>query len=239
VPPRVALFATCLADQFWPEVLQATVAVLERAGCAVDFDPRQTCCGQPACNSGFAAEARSVARHFVDVFADAEHVVAPSGSCVAMVHRFADLFAGEPHQQKRCADLAHRTHELSHFLVDVLAVTDLGAHFPHHVAWHDPCHARRELHVHDQPRRLLAAVRGLHLHELHAKDSCCGFGGTFSVKYPELSTAMLDHKLADLPTEVTTLASLDSSCLMQMRGRLQRQGRNVHVLHLAEILASR
>ncbi|MFM1873242.1 MAG: hypothetical protein RL398_2664 [Planctomycetota bacterium] len=236
---RVALFATCLADQFWPEVLHATVAVLERAGCSVSFDPRQTCCGQPACNSGFAPEARTVARHFLDVFGDAEHVVAPSGSCVAMVHRFADLFAGEPHLQKKAADLAHRTYELAQFLVDVLGVTDVGAHFPHQVAWHDPCHALRELRVHDQPRKLLAAVRGLRLHELKAKESCCGFGGTFSVKFPELSTAMLDHKLDGLPDDVTALASLDGSCLMQMRGRLQRNGRNVRVLHLAEILASR
>lgn len=238
MPPRVALFATCLADQFWPETLHATVAVLRGVGCEVTFDARQTCCGQPACNSGFHDQARQVARHFLEVFADAEAVVAPSGSCVAMVHRFPELFAHDPALLPRAQQLAARTHELASFLVDVLGVTDVGAHFPHRVAWHDPCHALRELRVHDQPRRLLAAVRGLELVELAAKDACCGFGGTFSVKYPELSTAMLDHKLQQLEP-VDVLASLDSSCLMQMRGRLQRSGRSLRVLHLAEILASK
>lgn len=244
---RVALFATCLADQCWPEVLHATVAVLERAGCVVEFDPRQTCCGQPAFNSGHAAQARSVARHFVEVFERADAVVAPSGSCTAMVHRFASLFADEPAWRQRAEALAHRTFELASFLVRELGVDDLGARFPHRVAWHDACHGLRELRVRDEPRRLLRAVRGLELVELATGEGCCGFGGTFSVKFPELSTAMADHKLAALTTVggsdggggATVLASTDSSCLMQLRGRLQRQGRAVRVLHLAEILASR
>lgn len=246
---RVSLFATCLADQCWPEVLHATVAVLERAGCAVDFDPRQTCCGQPAFNSGHAAEARAIARHFVEVFERAEAVVAPSGSCTAMVHRFSALFADEPDWRRRAEALAHRTFELSAFLVRRLGVTDLGARFPHRVAWHDACHGLRELRVRDEPRRLLRAVAGLELVELATGEACCGFGGTFSVKFPELSTAMADHKLAALGASdgagavgeggALVLASIDSSCLMQLRGRLQRQGRDVAVLHLAEILASR
>ncbi len=236
---RVSLFATCLADQFWPEVLHATVAVLERVGCEVIFDPRQTCCGQPAFNSGFDRDARTVARHFLDVFDDAETVVAPSGSCTAMVHRFPSLFADDPPLHQRASSLARRTFELSAFLVRELGVTDLGARFPHRVAWHDACHGLRELHLRDEPRRLLAAVQGLQLVELRTGEACCGFGGTFSVKFPELSTAMADHKLAALGGDVDVLSSLDASCLMQLRGRLQRQGRSVRVLHLAEILSSR
>lgn len=236
---QVSLFATCLADQFWPEVLHATVTVLERAGCRVTFDPRQTCCGQPAFNSGFANDARTVARHFLDVFEAAESIVVPSGSCTAMVHRFPDLFAGEPAMQQRMHTVAHRTFELSAFLVRELGVTELGARFPHKVAWHDACHGLRELGLRDEPRKLLNAVQDLQLVELRTADACCGFGGTFSVKFPELSTAMLDHKLGALDDDVPVLSSLDSSCLMQLRGRLQRTGKDVRAVHLAEILASR
>lgn len=237
---RVALFATCLGDQLWPEVVHATVAVLERAGCTVSFDPRQTCCGQPAFNSGFQSDARTVARHFVEVFERAEAIVAPSGSCVAMVHRYPELFRDEPAWRARAEHVAHRTFELSAFLVRELHVTDLGAKLAARVAWHDACHGLRELGVHDEPRALLAAVKGLELVELRAGEACCGFGGTFSVKFPELSTAMLDHKLGGLAAQqVDVLSAVDSSCLMQIRGRLQRQGSRVRAMHLAEILASR
>lgn len=237
---RVALFATCLGDQLWPEVVHATVAVLERAGCTVSFDPRQTCCGQPAFNSGFQSDARTVARHFVEVFERAEAIVAPSGSCVAMVHRYPELFRDEPAWRARAEHVAHRTFELSAFLVRELHVTDLGAKLAARVAWHDACHGLRELGVHDEPRALLAAVKGLELVELRAGEACCGFGGTFSVKFPELSTAMLDHKLGGLAAQqVDVLSAVDSSCLMQIRGRLQRQGSKVRAMHLAEILASR
>ncbi len=236
----VALFATCLGDQLWPEVVHATVAVLERAGCRVTFDPAQTCCGQPAFNSGFQHDARSVARHFVEVFERADAVVAPSGSCVAMVHRYPELFRAEPAWHERAERLAHKTFELSAFLVRELRVTDVGARLAARVAWHDACHGLRELGVKDEPRALLRAVQGLELVDLRTGEACCGFGGTFSVKFPELSTAMLDHKLSALDQErVDVLSAVDSSCLMQIRGRLQRQGSRVRVLHLAEILASR
>lgn len=238
--PRVALFATCLGDQLWPEVVHATVAVLERAGCTVTFDPAQTCCGQPAFNSGFQNDARSVARHFVEVFERAEAIVAPSGSCVAMVHRYPDLFRDEPAWRARAEHIAHRTFELSAFLVRELHVTDLGARLPARVAWHDACHGLRELGLKDEPRALLRGVQGLQLVELRTGEACCGFGGTFAVKFPELSTAMLDHKLSALDGErVDVLSAVDSSCLMQIRGRLQRQGSRVRAMHLAEILASR
>ena len=211
---NVALFATCLGDQLWPEVVEATVAVLERAGCRVTFDPAQTCCAQPAFNSGYHDEAKAVARRFVEIFERADAIVAPSGSCTAMVHRYPELFRDEPEWRARAEAVAHKAHELSAFLV-------------------------RELGVHDEPRRLLRAVAGLELVELRTGESCCGFGGTFAVKFPELSTAMLDHKLSGLDDRVDVLSAVDSSCLMQMRGRLQRQGSRVRAMHLAEILASR
>jgi L-lactate dehydrogenase complex protein LldE len=237
---NVALFATCLGDQLSPEVVHATVTVLERAGCSVAFDPRQTCCGQPAFNSGYWQVARGVARHFLDVFADAEVIVAPSGSCTAMVHRFVDLFRDDPELLARAEQMAHKTFELSAFLVRELGVTDLGAKLQARVGWHDACHGLRELGVKQEPRQLLAQVQGLELVELKTCESCCGFGGTFSVKLPEISTAMLDHKLDELQmTPIDVLAAVDSSCLMQIRGRLERRGSPVRTMHLAEILASR
>lgn len=237
---NVSLFATCLGDQLSPEAVHATVQVLEQAGCNVTFDPRQTCCGQPAFNSGFWREAREVARHFVDVFEPAEVIVAPSGSCTAMVHRFPDLFRDEPDMRARAERMAHRTFELSTFLVRELGVTDLGAKLNARVGWHDACHGLRELGVKQEPRQLLAHVEGLELVEQKTCESCCGFGGTFSVKSPEISTAMLDHKLHELAmTPIDVLAAVDSSCLMQIRGRLQRLGSPVRTMHLAEILASR
>jgi L-lactate dehydrogenase complex protein LldE len=237
---KVALFATCLGDQLWPEVVHATAAVLERAGCTVTFDPAQTCCGQPAFNSGFQADARTVARHFVEVFERADAIVAPSGSCVAMVHRYPDLFRAEPAWRARAEHTAHKTFELSAFLVRELKVADVGARLAARVAWHDACHGLRDLGLKHEPRALLRAVRELQLVEMRTGEACCGFGGTFAVKFPELSTAMLDHKLSALDAEqVDVLSAVDSSCLMQIRGRLQRQGSRVRVLHLAEILASR
>lgn len=237
---KVALFATCLADQLWPEVAHATVKVLERAGCTVTFDPNQTCCAQPAFNSGYWQEAKAVARQFLTVFDGAEAVVAPSGSCTAMVHRYHDLFRDEPEWRARAERVAHKTFELSAFLVRELRVTDLGASLPARVAWHDACHGLRELGLHDEPRALLRAVKGLELVDLRTGEACCGFGGTFSVKFPELSTAMLDHKLSALDAQkVDVLSAVDSSCLMQIRGRLQRQGSRVRAMHLAEILAAR
>ena len=237
---RVALFATCLGDQLWPEVVHATAAVLERAGCAVTFDPAQTCCGQPAFNSGFQSEARKVARHFVEVFERADAIVAPSGSCTAMVHRYPQLFPDEPEWKARAEAVAHKTFELSAFLVRELRVTELGASMRARVAWHDACHGLRELGLHAEPRALLAKVKGLELVELQTGETCCGFGGTFAVKFPELSTAMLEHRLRGVDGQrVDVLSAVDSSCLMQIRGRLQRLGSPVRVLHLAEILASR
>jgi len=238
VKRRVSLFVSCLVDQLRPEVGRAAVAVLEKAGCAVEFDARQTCCGQPAFNSGFRDEARGVARHFVDVFERAEHVVVPSGSCTAMIHRIPELFHDDEPLRGRAERVAERTHELSSFLVRELGLGDLGARFAGRVAWHHACHGLRELHL-GAPRSLLDHVRGLELVEPPLSDACCGFGGTFSASYPELSTAMLDPKLDRLEeAKVDAVTALDASCLMQIGTRLARRGSRIRALHLAEILAS-
>jgi len=237
---RVSLFVTCLVDQLWPSVGVATVEVLRRAGCEVSFDARQTCCGQPAFNSGWHEEARRVARALLEVY-DADRcdaVVLPSGSCTSMFHHFEQLFEGEPTMQAKAAALTARTHELASFLVDVLGVDDVGARFEGRVTWHDACHGLRELGVARQPRALLARVAGCELVEVAGHDTCCGFGGTFSVKQPELSVAMADAKLEAIEASgVDAVVSGDVSCLMQLGGRLARRGSQVRSLHLAELLA--
>ena len=183
---RVSLFGTCLVDQLWPTVGVATVAVLRQAGCGVEFDPRQTCCGQPAFNGGYRRDARTLAKRFVEVFedADTEAIVSPSGSCTAMVRHFAELFVDDGRWRARADAIAARTYELGSFLVNVLGVDDVGARFRGRVTWHDACHALRDLNVKEEPRRLIRNVRGAELVETPNAESCCGFGGTFSVKYP-------------------------------------------------------
>ncbi len=238
---RVSLFGTCLVDQLWPSVGVATVEVLRRAGCEVVFDPRQTCCGQPAFNSGYREDARVLARRFVEIFEEGaeDAIVSPSGSCTAMVHHFRDLFAGDDAWRSRAEAVASRTYELSTFLVDVLGVEDLGASYDGRVTWHDACHALRDLGVRGAPRRLIRGVRGAELVETANSDSCCGFGGTFSVKYPEISAAIVDAKIDAIERAgVRAVVSGDASCLMQIEGRLSRVGSGVRVLHLAELLAS-
>jgi L-lactate dehydrogenase complex protein LldE len=238
---RVSLFVTCLVDQLFPKVGMAMVEVLERLGYTVDFPENQTCCGQPAFNSGYRAEARAVARHFLDVFQEAEYIVTPSGSCASMAgHHFAELFQKEPETLERARALGQRVWEFSKFLVEVAGVEDVGARLEEVVTFHDGCHALRELGVRDQPRRLLARVRGLELREMQPAEECCGFGGTFSVKFAELSGAMARTKIeAILRTGARAVVSTDSSCLMQIQGALSRDGSPVRTMHLAEVLASR
>ncbi len=239
---RVSLFITCLVDQCWPGAGKACVEVLRRAGCEVLFDGRQTCCGQPASNSGYREDARRLARNMIEIFEadEADAIVSPSGSCTATVHRFADLFEDEPDWKERALHLAARTHELSKFLVRVQGVEDLGARFEGRVTWHDACHGLRELGLTDEPRRLIHKVAGAELVEHDAADSCCGFGGTFAVKSPEISVAILDEKIASIErAKVDAVVSGDVSCLMQIGGRLSRLGSTVRSLHLAELLASK
>ncbi|MFT4543467.1 MAG: L-lactate dehydrogenase complex protein LldE [Planctomycetota bacterium] len=235
---RVALFVTCLVDQFRPDVGHATVEVLQRAGCDVSFDPGQTCCGQPAFNSGYPEEAKRVAQATLTALEGAEAIVLPSGSCTAMTKHWPELFEGDTEWQERAEAVAARSHELSAFLVRVLGRTDLGARFEGRVSWHDACHGLRELGLKKEPRALLAEVAGLELHEDAEAESCCGFGGTFSVKFPELSVAMLDRKLQSLEAaQIDAVVSSDISCLMQIEGRIARRGSAIRALHIAEVLA--
>ena len=238
---RVSIFVTCLVDQLFPKVGLAMADVLERIGYSVDFREDQTCCGQPAFNSGYRDEARSVARHFLDVFAGAEYVVVPSGSCTSMIsHHFAGLFPDEPQRLEAALALSPRVWEFSRFLLDVAGVEDVGARFEQTVTYHDSCHALRELKIKSGPRRLLSHVRGLELREMDAAEECCGFGGTFSVKFAEVSGGMARTKIDSiLRTGASTVVSIDSSCLMQLQGALARGGHPVRTLHLAEVLASR
>lgn len=238
---KVSLFVTCIVDQLFPKVGMAMAEVLERLGYQVDFPEGQTCCGQPAFNSGYRAEARIVARHFLDTFAGDEPVVVPSGSCTAMVtHHFADLFQKEPETLARVHALEKRVREFSSFLTEVAGVEDVGARLDEVVTFHDGCHALRELGIKSAPRRLLAHVRGLELREMIPAEECCGFGGTFAVKFAELSGAMAATKIdAIVQTGARTVVSLDPSCLMQIQGALSRSGSDIRTMHLAEVLASR
>jgi L-lactate dehydrogenase complex protein LldE len=222
---RVALFVTCFNDTLFPETGRATVRLLERLGCEVDFPEEQTCCGQMHFNSGYAREGMELARRFERVFAGADAVVSPSASCVGMVREQAGVDAP--------------VYELSEFLTGPLGLEDVGAYYPHRVTWHPTCHSLRVLRVGDAPLRLLRAVKGIDLVELPDADECCGFGGTFAVKNADVSMAMLSDKLRSaLDTRAEVVSASDNSCLMHIGGGLSRQRAGVRVVHLAEILAS-
>lgn len=237
---RVSLFVTCVVDQLFPRVGMAMANVLERVGCRVDFPEAQTCCGQPAFNSGFRAEARQVARHFLNVFRDAEYIVVPSGSCTSMItHHFPEIFQKEPENLNAAHALESKVWEFSRFLLEVVGVSDVGARLEEVVTYHDSCHALRELKIKRGPRSLLENVRGLELREMDAAEECCGFGGTFSVKFDEVSGGMARSKIDSIVrTGAGTVVSIDSSCLMQIQGALCRAGLPIRTLHLAEVLAS-
>ncbi|MBM3739486.1 MAG: (Fe-S)-binding protein [Acidobacteria bacterium] len=239
---RVSLFVTCLVDQLFPKAGLAMADVLERAGYEVEFLEDQTCCGQPAFNSGYWGEARQVANHFLEVF---EHtsgpIVVASGSCTSMIsHHYGDIYRDDPAVLERVHRLESRVFEFSRFLLDVAGADEFGARFEHTVTYHDSCHALRELGVKHGPRRLLSKVRGLTLKEMDAAEECCGFGGTFSVKFDEVSGGMARTKIDSiLRTGADYVCSIDSSCLMQLQGALLRGGHSVRTIHLAEVLASR
>lgn len=238
-PHRVALFVTCLVDLFRPSVGFAAIKLLEDAGCTVEVPPLQVCCGQPAYNTGDRRTTRDIARQVIDACEGFEAVVVPSGSCGGMIsHHYPGLFEAEPAMKARAQKLASRTFELMAFLVDVMGVKDLKARYDGVVTYHDFCSGLRELGVKIQPRRLLASVEGLKLREMTTPEVCCGFGGTFCVKYPEISNAMVGEKSADIgATGASTLLAGDLGCLMNMAGKLQREGSAVRVRHVAEVLA--
>jgi L-lactate dehydrogenase complex protein LldE len=238
-PARVALLVTCLVDLFRPSVGFAAVALLERAGCTVEVPRAQTCCGQPAYNSGDRADAKVIARQVIETFAGYDYVVAPSGSCAGMVKiHYPELFADEPAMRARAEELAARTYELVSFLVDMRGMSDVGARWERSATYHDACSGLRELGVKAQPRLLLASVAGLELRELPGAEVCCGFGGTFCVKYPEISDKMVSDKAEDVAaTGADAVLAGDLGCLLNIAGKLSRLGHPVEVRHIAEVLA--
>ncbi len=239
---RVALFATCANDVMFPQTPKAVVALLERLGCEVVFPARQTCCGQPFTNTGYFDEAVPVVRNYVETFRDYQYVVGPSGSCVGSVrhqHEMLANHAGDAGLAREAAEVAARTYDISEFLIDVLGLTDVGAYFPHKVTYHPTCHSMRIAQVGDKPMRLLQAVRGITVLPLVDDDRCCGFGGTFAMKNPDISTAMAGDKarhVADTGAEY--LVAGDNLCLLNISGVLNRQNAGVKPIHLVEILAS-
>ena len=236
--PRVALFVTCLVDLHRPTVGFAAIRLLEEAGCQVEVPRAQTCCGQPAYNSGDRATARDLARGILDAFGGYDYIVVPSGSCGGMLrHHIPTLFDDDPNLRARAEALADRTHELVSFLTDILGLERVAAKFSGSVTYHDSCSGLRELGVKAQPRRLLAAA-GAEIREMADPEVCCGFGGTFCVKYPEISTRMVSDKADDIAaTGAETLLAGDLGCLLNMAGRLTREGKPVAVRHVAEVLA--
>ena len=239
IPHRVGLFVTCLVDLFRPAVGFAAVKLLEEAGCTVEVPALQTCCGQPAYNGGDRADAKAIARQVIAAFAGFDYVVVPSGSCGGMIKiHYPALFADEPALAEEAKALAARTYELVSFLTDVLNLTQVAASYSGTATYHDACSGLRELNVKAQPRRLLASVVGLALKEMATPEVCCGFGGTFCVKYPEISDKMVADKVADIAaTGADTLLCGDMGCLLNMAGKLSRTGKPVRVRHVAEVLA--
>ncbi|MEC9345489.1 MAG: (Fe-S)-binding protein [Pseudomonadota bacterium] len=236
---RVGLFVTCLVDLYRPTVGFAAVRLLTEAGCTVEVPEVQTCCGQPAFNAGDRPDAQAIARQVIAAFEPFDYVVAPSGSCGGMIAKhYPELFAGDPAWEMRAKALAARTWELVSFLTDVCGRTGVQASYPGTVTYHDSCSGLRELKVKAQPRRLLATVDGLELTELPSAETCCGFGGLFCVKYPDVSVDMVSRKTADIAaTGAGTLLAGDMGCLLNMAGRLKREGSDIRVRHVAEVLA--
>ncbi len=236
---KAQLFVTCLADQFFPNTLKRMVILLERLGVQVEFPQDQTCCGQPFFNTGFRSQAAGMARKWIDLMARTDgYIVSPSGSCVEMVRgHYLELFPpGRPEHQK-AQEVVARTFELSQFLVDVLKVTDVGARYPHKVTYHACCHTARGLGVREQPIALLRAVQGLELVPLNDYDTCCGFGGAFSVIYPEVSKAMMESKIENINASgADAVVALDPGCLMNIGGGLAKIGSRVKALHLLDVL---
>ncbi|MHA7962589.1 (Fe-S)-binding protein [Paenibacillus sp. CAU 1782] len=234
---KVSMFITCMSDAMFPRVGEAMARLLAEYGVTLEFPSVQTCCGQPAYNSGYWKEAREAARIILDAFQDSDFVVAPSGSCTGMLHHYDKLFQHEPDQMERVRELREKSYEFTQFLVQVMGITDLGASFPHKVTYHPSCHGTRILGIKEEPMLLLERVNHLELVPLPFAEDCCGFGGTFAVKMADISGAMVTEK-ADhvLETEAEVLVGLDMACLMNIAGNLHYRGKPVRVMHLAELL---
>lgn len=237
---KVTLFATCLVDLFQSSAGKATVELLERLGCEVDFPESQVCCGQPAYNSGYVKEAKEAMKSMIDTFLNAEYVVSPSGSCITMFREYPHLFKGDPVWEPKAKKLAEKSYELTQFIVDVLKIEDVGARFEGKVTYHTSCHMTRLLGVKKAPMILLSNVKGLEFTELPGKEQCCGFGGTFAVKMAQISEQMVDEKVQHVEeTGAEYLIGADAACLMNIGGRIERLGKPIKVLHIAEVLNSR
>ena len=236
----VQLFIPCYIDQLYPQTAFNTIKVLEKAGCKVHYNPNQTCCGQPAFNSGYWKEASALAEKFLTDFDASMPVVSPSGSCTSFViHHYHKLLTENPELLQKHTDIKSTVYELSDFLVNVLNVENLGASFPHKVTYHDSCSALREYGIKDEPRKLLSHVSGLELIEMEESETCCGFGGTFAVKNSAISSAMADKKVINaLATGAEFIVSTEASCLMNINGYCSKQNISVKGIHLADILAS-
>ncbi|MBV9087354.1 MAG: (Fe-S)-binding protein [Acidobacteriaceae bacterium] len=236
--PTVSLFIPCFVDQLVPQVGIDTAEVLERIGYRVRFPEAQTCCGQPAFNTGYWDEARDVAERFVRIFADSEYIVSPSGSCTTMVREFYRELLKDTPMLTQAVSVGERTYELAEFLVKVAKVTDVGSTFPHKVTYHDSCHGLRELGLKREGRELLRHVRGLELVDLPYSEECCGFGGTFAVKFPMISAAMGDTKAGHIDaTGAEFVTASDPSCLLHIEGVLRKRNSRAQTIHLASILA--
>ncbi|MCM3128932.1 (Fe-S)-binding protein [Paenibacillus provencensis] len=234
---KVSIFITCLSDAIYPRVGEAMVRILARYGIQVDFPKVQTCCGQPAYNSGYFDEARAAARTILDAFDDSDFVVSPSGSCTYMVHHYSNLFQEEPEMLEKAKRLEAKTYEFTQFLVHVMGIKDLGAVFPHKVTYHPSCHGSRLLGVKNEPMALLQEVKGIDFVPLPFAEDCCGFGGTFAVKMADISGAMVTEKAEHVvETEAEVLVGLDMACLMNIAGQLRYRNQPVRVMHLAELL---
>ncbi|MFC7395075.1 (Fe-S)-binding protein [Scopulibacillus cellulosilyticus] len=237
---RVSLFITCLGDIFYPNVGKDVVEILERLGCEVDFPENQTCCGQPAFNSGYRAEATKAAKQMIKAFENAEYIVTPSGSCAAMFREYPELFEDGSEWHERAKAVAEKTYEFTQFIVNVLGVEDLGAVYPAKATYHTSCHMTRLLGEKEAPFKLLKHVKGLELVPLPNNYDCCGFGGTFAVKMVPISEQMVDEKIQHIEeTDADILIGADNACLMNIKGRIDRRGKPIEVKHIAQILNTR
>ncbi|MGI9364198.1 MAG: (Fe-S)-binding protein [Rhizobiaceae bacterium] len=239
--PHVGLFVTCLVDLFRPTVGFSAVDLLEHAGCMVSVPPAQTCCGQPAYNSGDRADTRALAEQTIAAFEKFDFIVAPSGSCAAMLkHHYPGLFEGDPKWQDRANAFSDKVFELVSFLTDIVFLQELNSSYAGTVTYHDSCSGLRELGIARQPRKLLGMVKGVQLCEMKDPDVCCGFGGTFCVKYSDISNAIVEKKTQNIATsEADMLLAGDLGCLLNMAGKLHREGKTIQVRHIAELLAGR
>ncbi|MBW2563434.1 MAG: (Fe-S)-binding protein [Deltaproteobacteria bacterium] len=236
---NVTLFVQCLVDGVYPEVGEAMVTIFNKLGISVNCPLDQTCCGQPAFNAGYRRAARVAAKRFIEIFEDSESIVCPSGSCVNMVkNHYGELFKDDAKWFERAVQVGQKTFELSQYLVDILEIEDVGACYNGKITYHDSCHLLRGLGISEQPRRLIRNIKRAQLVEMKDSDRCCGFGGTFSVKYPVISTAMVDDKIDNIiASGADTVTGCDVSCLMNIQGRLSRMGSSVKTLHIAQLQA--